>query len=106
MQKSRIDIIGQNGNDGLAYDDIPPDKPVELSLREKAMNTLNYNGDSGIFTYKTTRGRMVEGDVAGYVDDKGYIRIGIDNKNYRAHRLAFLFIEGALRRGAARRQWP
>ncbi len=30
MQKSRIDIIGQNGNDGLAYDDIPPDQPVEL----------------------------------------------------------------------------
>lgn len=54
---------------------------------------LHYDPSTGIFTYKVTRARMVVGAIAGAMDN-GYIRIKIDHKSYRAHRLAFLYILG------------
>lgn len=57
---------------------------------------LNYNPDTGIFTWKIKPAQCVKiGDVAGYIDKStGYISIGINKKLYRAHRLAWLYIHG------------
>ncbi|MDQ6968711.1 MAG: HNH endonuclease [Mariprofundaceae bacterium] len=55
---------------------------------------LQYNPDTGIFTWKKKPANNIHvGDVAGGVD-KGYIRIRIQGRMYRAHRLAWLFSHG------------
>lgn len=59
---------------------------------------LDYNPKTGQFTWKVKRAAAVNaGDVAGTTHKKGYIIIRILNKNYKAHRLAWLFMKG---------EWP
>jgi hypothetical protein len=56
---------------------------------------LSYDPDTGIFTNLTQRrGSAKKGAVAGSKNSKGYIQIEIDSKNYRAHRLAWLYAYG------------
>lgn len=57
---------------------------------------LHYDPATGIFTRsKSKRGiNSRKGDIAGSINGCGYIDIGIKGKTYRAHRLAFLYMEG------------
>jgi hypothetical protein len=57
---------------------------------------LHYNPETGIFTWLiSTSNRVRAGDVAGCVHKaSGYLRIKLDGRNYKAHRLAFLFMTG------------
>lgn len=74
--------------------------------QEYLKEALTYNPDTGIFTwnerpenhFKTKRaGRIINtknrNKEAGYIKD-GYLGIGIKNNKYKAHRLAFLYMEG------------
>ncbi len=54
---------------------------------------LHYDSDTGIFTWAISLGAKKAGTVAGALS-LGYINIGIDNKDYGAHRLAFLYMLG------------
>ncbi len=56
---------------------------------------LNYDMESGIFTWAIRRGPSGEGSVAGTIDKYGYRVICINRKLYRAHRLAWLYVTGA-----------
>lgn len=58
---------------------------------------LHYDPLTGVFTWAAPRPKIRVGDVAGGRDEKGYIRIRIDGKKYRAHRLAWLYVYG---------EWP
>ncbi|MBP3935112.1 MAG: HNH endonuclease [Pseudomonas sp.] len=57
---------------------------------------LSYDKDSGIFTWLKRRGSAKKGDHAGMVTWDGYIKIGCLGKTYKAHRLAFLFMDGSI----------
>lgn len=62
-----------------------------MVTQERLKKLLNYDKDSGIFTWAKNRGRSSKGSVAGHLSYNGYVYIKIDGKNYSAHRLAWLY---------------
>lgn len=60
---------------------------------------LEYTPESGGFFWKESRGRVAKGQRAGHTSagSKGYLWIGVDRRLYRAHRLAWLYMNG---------EWP
>ena len=77
--------------------------PSQLTA-ERLREVLDYCPLTGIFTWKIDRvvgrGRVIrkKGDVAGWLHKaSGYWLICIDDYDYRAHRLAFLWVNG---------EWP
>jgi len=63
---------------------------TQLEVKEM----LNYNPETGIFIWLTAKANCVSaGVIAGY-KTHGYIKIGINNKKYPAHRLAWFYTYG------------
>lgn len=56
---------------------------------------LNYNPDTGEFSWLVAAGRVMRGAKAGHLHSGGYRHIQIDGKVYRAHRLVWLYMTGA-----------
>jgi hypothetical protein len=59
----------------------------------KLKEMYSYNEESGRFTRLTNSGGYEVGSIAGRLSN-GYISIGIDGKEYGAHRLAWLYVNG------------
>ena len=59
---------------------------------------IKYEPDSGQFYWvePIKRTRIKPGDIAGSVDSNGYVLIEHLGKKFKAHRLAFLFMSGAM----------
>jgi hypothetical protein len=57
---------------------------------------LHYDPDTGVFTYRVTSRWYTAGGVAGGLTPVGYRTIGIDRKGHLAHRLAVLYMTGAM----------
>lgn len=65
---------------------------------EHLKSLLRYDPESGVFTWiKSMRGPVRAGDVAGRPKANGYLSIKIQQVDYYAHRLAFLYMTG---------EWP
>lgn len=63
--------------------------------QDELKDFLSYDAETGVFTRKKYRSHLAKvGDVAGWADTKGYIRIEINHKPYAAHRLAWLYVYG------------
>lgn len=64
--------------------------------QEQLKNLLDYDPNTGNFIWKIARNnnQIAAGTVAGRLTKKGYRHIGIDGKQYYAHRLAFLWMNG------------
>ena len=60
---------------------------------------LDYNKETGIFTRKVSTPIFKIGEVAGCLDNTGYLKIGINYKRYLNHRLAWLYIHGEFPKG-------
>ena len=71
-----------------------------MITQERLKELLLYCPITGYFLWKVTNHNhsMVEGIVAGHIDE-GYIRITLDDKMYRAHRLAWLYTHGEFPKG-------
>ena len=61
---------------------------------EKLKKLYSYNKETGKFVRLTSRGGNKIGSEAGRLMNNGYIFIGIDGKEYGAHRLAWLLEYG------------
>jgi len=57
---------------------------------------LAYDGETGVFTWKLNKVRAREGSIAGTKNQGGYIMIGINGKQYGAHRMAWIYENGCL----------
>ena len=58
---------------------------------ERARELLCYDPTTGLLTWKVRVGpRALQGGVAGYLDKKGYVYVGLDGKYYFGHRVAWL----------------
>jgi hypothetical protein len=62
--------------------------------QERLKEVLHYEEDNGKFTWKIRKGWVKPGYVAGSVNSCGYIHIWIDGKQYKASRLAWLYVYG------------
>lgn len=65
----------------------------QIRLKE----VLHYNPETGIFTWiKPTAFCIKAGDIAGYKNKLGYVKIVVDKKYYHAHRLAYIYMNGVM----------
>jgi hypothetical protein len=64
---------------------------------ERLRQLVDYDPETGIFTWKIKRKKVVVGERAGRMMNSGYQAIGIEYGLYLAHRLAWLYVYG---------EWP
>jgi hypothetical protein len=66
----------------------------ELLLLQKLKEKLNYDKNTGLFTWVNCGRPKLNGKVAGTVSKRGYIHLHIHPYIYKGHRLAWLFEYG------------
>lgn len=67
--------------------------------RDELHELFRFNPDTGVFTWKVSPGpksHVLIGDVAGSLSGNGYWQIKIKGRVYKAHRLAWLYMNGSL----------
>lgn len=78
---------------------------TEARLRE----LFSYDPESGLFTRRSSRGPNRMGCIAGHCRKDGYVSIMVDGREYKAHRLAWLYTFGSFPVGELdhinRRRW-
>jgi len=55
---------------------------------------LNYDQETGVFTWKVSKPGRNFGSIAGTRHVNGYTHIQLNRKIYKAHRLAWLYVHG------------
>ena len=72
-------------------------KILSLITAEEARALLNYDPNTGEFTWKVSHGsngKIREGKKTGVKHNKGYVKICINKRQYQAHRIAWLITHG------------
>lgn len=69
---------------------------TKILTQARVQELLSYDPETGVFTWRISlSNRAPVGSVAG-TNSYGYVHIGVDGTIYRAHRLAWLWVHGAL----------
>lgn len=67
---------------------------TEILTAERLRELLDYDPLTGIFTWRTRRGSVPRGGVAGHLGAHRYVVIKLGRRRHRAHRLAWLHTHG------------
>ena len=71
-----------------------------MNLKDECFRKLNYDKETGIFTWKHNGTRGVKaGDIAGSKMNSGYIALSVSGKKLLGHRIAWLFAYGEFAQG-------
>jgi hypothetical protein len=65
-----------------------------MLTQKRLKELLRYSPETGLFYWLVDRFPRHAGDVAGHHGRYNYVRISIDDRSYRAHRLAFMWMLG------------
>lgn len=65
-----------------------------MITQEKLKQRLHYNLETGVFIWIINIMFVKIGDIAGSINTNGHRQIMIDEKNYLAHNLAWLYVNG------------
>lgn len=69
--------------------------PIKMPSVEEVKNVLDYDSETGIFTWKINRGGVAKaGTIAGSTRKDGYYQICINGTSYKTNRLAWLYMTG------------
>lgn len=72
-----------------------------MLTQERLKQALHYDESTGLFRWRRDmRNGSKAGDIAGSLSAGGYVYICVDQKHYRAHRLAWLYVHGKFPVGA------
>lgn len=75
-------------------------KPELMELTQRSLTQLlRYDPETGDFSWLIDGRAMKSGARAGSMLNNGYRRVGINGKQYKAHRLAWLYVTGEWPRG-------
>lgn len=64
---------------------------TDKELYNILVNAYTYNPEDGLFRFTTSRGGKYKHDIAGSLDNTGYIHIMLNGKKYLAHILVWLY---------------
>lgn len=63
---------------------------------DRLRDVINYDPITGVFTWRArVSSTIYAGDPAGSLSSRGYLRITVDKIEYRANRLAWLYMHGS-----------
>jgi len=70
---------------------------MALITAERLRELVYYDPETGVFSWRAYRRGQRKDGIVGGPDTKGYTRMQVEGRNYRAHQLAWLYMTGEWR---------